>query len=128
MRQPSPLLILFRNNVRPEFQSFTSVPFYDHIFTSTDTTNPQENESKINNVNLEIHTDNPLKFSQPARNLSRIEKIQPKFIITGVMKCGTGAVSKFLAYHSKLVDTGETYFFNRYYSNGLGSDNFFPIF
>jgi len=44
----------------------------------------------------------------------------PSFIITGVMKCGTGAVSKFLARHSKLTDVGETYFFNRYYNLGFG--------
>jgi len=36
------------------------------------------------------------------------------------MKCGTGAVSKFLSRHSKLIDIGETYFFNRYYHLGFG--------
>lgn len=34
------------------------------------------------------------------------------------MKCGTGAVSKFLSRHSKLIDVGETYFFNRYFNLG----------
>ncbi|CBY19446.1 unnamed protein product [Oikopleura dioica] len=42
----------------------------------------------------------------------------PGFIITGVMKCGTGAVSKFLSQHSGIYDIGETYFFNRYYEKG----------
>ena len=41
-----------------------------------------------------------------------------QFIITGVMKCGTGAVSKFLSQHSGIYDIGETYFFNRYYEKG----------
>lgn len=34
------------------------------------------------------------------------------------MKCGTGAVSKFLSQHSGIYDIGETYFFNRYYEKG----------
>ena len=42
----------------------------------------------------------------------------PKFIIVGVMKCGTSAISKFLQEHPLLYDMGETYFFNRHYARG----------
>lgn len=42
----------------------------------------------------------------------------PKFMIIGVMKCGTSAISKFLSDHPLLYDMGETYFFNRNYKEG----------
>ena len=42
----------------------------------------------------------------------------PKFVIVGVMKCGTSAISRFLQEHPLLYDMGETYFFNRHYARG----------
>lgn len=40
------------------------------------------------------------------------QTILPSFIIIGVMKCGTGAVDRFLRYHPDLATCGETYFFS----------------
>jgi len=40
------------------------------------------------------------------------QTLLPSFIIIGVMKCGTGAVNKFLRFHPDLRTCGETYFFS----------------
>ena len=40
-----------------------------------------------------------------------VAKHYPKLIIIGVKKCGTGALSKFLALHPKLKYAGEIYYF-----------------
>ena len=44
--------------------------------------------------------------------INQDQTILPSFIIIGVMKCGTGAVNKFLRYHPDLRTCGETYFFS----------------
>lgn len=44
---------------------------------------------------------------------------QPKFIIFGVKKCGTGALKTFLTYHPDLKTPGETYFFHAHYNKGI---------
>jgi hypothetical protein len=40
------------------------------------------------------------------------QDVLPSFIIMGVMKCGTGAINKFLRFHPDLRTCGETYFFS----------------
>lgn len=43
----------------------------------------------------------------------------PKFLIIGSTKCSTSAFLKFLQLHPQMRSPGETYFFNKFYENGI---------
>ena len=43
----------------------------------------------------------------------------PKFIIIGVKKCGTSALSRFLKIHPDFAAAGETYFFANAFKKGI---------
>ena len=43
----------------------------------------------------------------------------PKFLIIGSTKCSTSAFLRFLQLHPQMRSPGETYFFNKFYNNGI---------
>jgi len=52
------------------------------------------------------------------KNMTQSQHL-PKFIIIGVKKCGTSALSRYLKIHPDFAAAGETYFFANAYKKGI---------
>ena len=93
---------------------------YDEI-NELEPKNEPDNQSR-NMVEQQSHLEDRTEVEMSKSNIFnpviRERTQMPKFIIVGVMKCGTSAISRFLQEHPLLYDMGETYFFNRHYARG----------
>ena len=93
---------------------------YDEI-NELEPKNEPDNQSR-NMVEQQSHLEDWTEVEMSKSNIFnpviRERTQMPKFIIVGVMKCGTSAISRFLQEHPLLYDMGETYFFNRHYARG----------
>ena len=93
---------------------------YDEI-NELESANEPDNQSRTmveQQSHLEDRTEVEMSKSNIFNPVIRERTQMPKFIIVGVMKCGTGAISRFLQEHPLLYYMGETYFFNRHYARG----------
>ena len=93
---------------------------YDEI-NELEPENQSDNQSRNmveQQSRLEDRTEVEMSKSNIFNPVIRERTQMPKFIIVGVMKCGTGAISRFLQEHPLLYDMGETYFFIRHYARG----------